>query len=321
MFSAREHFRKKLESFNTKITNELDFDFSAVSKRIETFDEFQNYILNDFLEGNQLFYRGERINDPNRHLLPTMFRKPKELLKNSDLGIAHIDSQYLYNYYADMGGFVDVFNKTMGRADVEHMYEICAFAQHYCDFSPLIDFTKSLYPSLSFALKDRTEFEDDIILYVLELKDFDDYTNDINTANEWLKNFSVYVSCFNDEDIKKTVKDMFASKHLPPIPDDFRKHLEYISSNPAPKARLIDVPTNTRMKFQQGVFLLLTDFQLFNVTYFTKNIREQFLITKYVISKDICPQIKKLIETDTPWYEYKYLTDVESAFKAVIGND
>lgn len=45
----------------------------------------------------------------------------------------------------------------------------------------------------------------------------------------------------------------------------------------------IDVPTNTRMKFQQGVFMLLTDFQLFNDTYLTKNIRDSFEINKYII--------------------------------------
>ena len=43
------------------------------------------------------------------------------------------------------------------------------------------------------------------------------------------------------------------------------------------------------MKFQQGVFMLLTDFQLFNDTYFTKNIRDSFEINKYIIDKEICP--------------------------------
>lgn len=320
MFSAIEHFNKRLETLSEKITDDLDFDFSAVSKYIETDDDFERYILNDFLNGKQLFYRGERLNDPNRHLVPTMFRKPERLFTDSSSGIVHIDSQYLYNCYSDMGSFVEVFNKTMGRADVEHMYEICAFAQHYCDFSPLIDFTKSLYPSLSFALKDRDVFNDDIVLYVLELKDLGDYTDDINTANQWIKDFSVYVSRFSEDTVKSAVREMFSGKPVLPMPDDFRKQLEYLNSKPAAKAKLIDVPTNTRMKFQQGVFLLLTDFQLFNVTYFTKNIREQFVITKYIINRELCPDIKKYIDKNAPWYSYKYLTDVESAFKTAIFN-
>ncbi len=320
MFSAREHLKEKLQSLNTKISENLDFDFSAVSRRVETMDEFNELILNDFLSGKRMFYRGERIDDPNRHLLPTMLRHAKELLKDSDLGIIHIDSKFIYDYYSRLGNFVNVFSSTMGRVDVNHLYEICAFAQHYCDFSPLIDFTKSVYPSLSFAIKDRESFDDDIVLYVLELKDRNDYTNNIDVANQWIRDLSVYAGHFDDKAVKSAVKDMIGSKQLPIIPDDFKMHLERIGSKPVPKAKLIDVPTNTRMKFQQGVFLLLTDFQLFNVTYFTKNIREQFSITKFIINKDICNDVRKMINDRAPWYSYKYLMDVEGAFKEAIEN-
>lgn len=82
----------------------------------------------------------------------------------------------------------------MGNASPNHLYEICSFAQHYYHLSPLIDFTKSLYPSLSFALKDRKIFNDDIVLYVLKLRDMEDYTQDIKVADEWLKDLNVYVS-------------------------------------------------------------------------------------------------------------------------------
>lgn len=317
MFSAREHFKEKLDRLNKKINSNLDFDFSAVSKRIETMDDFNNEIMRDFLSGKQLFYRGERINDPNRNLLPTMLRNPDKLFSDNDLGVLHIDSDYIYNYYSSLGSFVNVFNKTMGTADIDNLYEICAFAQHYYHFSPLIDFTKSVYPSLSFALKNREKYEDDIVLYVLELKNNDDYTTDIATANKWLKELDIYVSCFDEEDIKKTVKEVIENKGLR-MTEDFRQHLERLNTRPVPKAKLIDVPTNTRMKFQQGVFLMLTDFQLFNVKYFTKNIREQFSITKFIINKDICPEILKMIEYDAPWYNYKYLTDVEAAFKIAV---
>lgn len=321
MFSAREHLREKLYSLNPRISENLDFDFSAVSKRIETMDEFNELIMNDFLNGKRLFYRGERIDDPNRHLLPTMLRHSKELLKDSDLGIIHIDSEFIYDYYSHLGNFVDVFSSTMGKVDADHLYEICAFAQHYCDFSPLIDFTKSVYPSLSFAIKDRESFDDDIVLYLLELKDMNDYTNNIDVANKWISDLSVYAGHFDDKAVKSAVRDMISNKQLPIIPDDFRKHLERLGLNPSPRAKLIDVPTNTRMKFQQGVFLLLTDFQLFNVTYFTKNIREQFSITKFIINKDICDDIRRLINERAPWYSYKYLTDVEGAFKEAIENN
>ena len=319
MFSERKLFIKKLESINAKINENLDYDFSAVSKHVETMDEFNKLIMQDFKNGRQLFYRGERVNDKSRHLLPTMLRNSKDFSSDNDLGIVHFDSQFLLDYYSGLGNFVNVFSSTMGKVDVDNLYEICAFAQHYCHFSPLIDFTKSVYPSLSFALKNRKVYEDDIVLYTLELKNTGDYTNDISIANRWLKNLSVYACHFDEKYLKKAIKEMINNKQITSIPEDFKIHLENLTSLPSPQARLIDVPTNTRMKFQQGVFLLLTDFHFTN-TYFTKSVRDQFAITKFIISKDICPDILKMINEDTPWYSYKYLMDVEGAFKEAIND-
>lgn len=317
MFSARDILIQRLGSFNSKISENLDFNFSAVSRNINTFDDFERELLSDFYSGKQIFYRGERINSRDRNLLPTMLRNTQALFSESDLGIVHIDADFLFNYYSSLGSFVTVFNNTMGKADGEHLYEICAFAQHYYHMSPLIDFTKSIYPALSFALKDRTEFNDDIILYTVELKNKEDYTTDILTADSWLHNMSVYVSRFDEDDVKTAVKELVNNKGII-MNEDFRQHIERLATPPTPTAKLIDVPTNTRMKFQQGVFLMLTDFQLFNVKYFTKNIREHFTFNKFVINKDLCPALVKLINDKAPWYLYKYLTDVEAAFKTAV---
>lgn len=314
MFSAREHFKKRLDTFGDRVSRELDFNFTAVTEKIETFDDFENKILKEFKSGKKLFYRGERINSPDRRLVPTMLRNADELFLDKDLPIVHIDSKFLLDYYENLGSFTTVFRNTMGVADEDHLYELCAFAQHYYNFSPLIDFSKSLYTSLSFALKDKSSFVDDIVLFVLELKDEEDYTSNLDTANKWLKDISIYASYLDEHDIKNTVKEIILNKQLS-MTNEFRNHMEVLSTKPIPTAKLIDVPTNTRMKFQQGVFLLLTDFQFFNNTYFTKNIREYFSITKYVISKDICSELKSLVSQEAPWYEYQYLTDVEAAFK------
>lgn len=306
-----------LDEISTRIDDNLDINFNNVSRRINTYEEFDELLLKPFNEGERLFYRGERINDPNRRLLPTLYRDQSIVFKDDDLGIKHIDADFIYNYYDSLGDFVNVFNHTMGTVDTMHLYEICAFSQHYYHRSPLIDFTKSIYPSLSFALKDRQQFDDDIVLYVLRLRDDDDYTDNINIANRWLSELDVYVSCFDEISVKKSVRELMENRRMP-IPADFRQHLDVIASNPAPKAKLIDVPTNTRMKFQQGVFMLLTDFQLFNDTYLTKNIRDSFEITKYIISKDICPSLVDMIQRDATWYSYKNIMDVESAFKSAI---
>lgn len=317
MFSAKEHFKQRLEAVSNKINTDLDFDFSAVSKRIDTLEQFENELVQGYYSSKQFFYRGERTNDTNRHLLPTMLRNTAELFEDNELGFVHIDADYIYDYYSSLGSFLELFNKTMDKTDKNSLYNICAFAQHYYHKSPLIDFTKSIYPSLSFALKDRNIFDDDIVLYVLELKSKEDYTTDINTANKWLSEINIYASCFDEADVKAVIKEVLSNKSLD-MSKDFKRHIDQLNTPPIPKAKLIDVPTNTRMKFQQGVFLMLTDFHLYNVRYFTKNIREQFEITKYIINKEICPEILKMIKRDAPWYSYKYLTDVESAFKKAV---
>lgn len=313
MFSARDRFKLRLDELGDKISDRVDFDFSAVSKKINTIDEFNSEILSDFLNRKQLFYRGERINSPQRNLLPTLFRNPSSLFEFNDLGIVHIDGEFLLKYYSSLGRYVEVFSNTIGKADCNNLYELCAFSQHYFNVSPLIDFTKNLYTSLSFALKDREHFDDDIVLYTVELKNQDDYTDDINVANQWLRDIDVYVSTFQETDIKNIVKEIIENKNLL-MSEEFRHHMEQINTSRVPKAKLIDVPTNTRMKFQQGVFLMLTDFQLFNVKYFTKNIREHFIVTKFIVNKEICPDIVRLIKEQAPWYSYKYLTNVDVAF-------
>lgn len=313
MISAKDFFNLKPVEFNPKIPKTLDFDFSSVSRRIDTYDDFEKEILNVFYSGEGLFFRGERLNSSKRNLLPTLYRKPEALFSNDDIGIIQINSKFLYDYYSSLGSFVDVFSKTMGRVDENNLYDICAFAQHYYHSSPFIDFSKSLYPALSFALKDREQYDDDIVLYVLEINNKADYTNDINVANKWLKDINIYLSHFDEKEIKKAIKELRNNRKVIP-PEEVLQFMEQINTPPVPKAKLIDVPTNTRMKFQQGVFLMLTDFHLFNVRYFTKNIREQFSITKYIINKDICPMINNLIKQEAPWYMYECLTDVEKAF-------
>ena len=109
--SARQLLRQKLDEISVKIEDNLDIDFSHVSKRIDNIEDFNTIILDPFLSGEKLFYRGERINDPNRRLLPTFYREQKFALENSDLGIKHINSDFIFDYYKSLGDFVYVFNK------------------------------------------------------------------------------------------------------------------------------------------------------------------------------------------------------------------
>ena len=89
----------------------------------------------------------------------------------------------------------------------------------------------------------------------------------------------------------------------------------------SPIAKFIDIPTNDLIKFQQGVFLLLTDFTMFYNSYLTKSIRDNFKIVKYVINRDICPDLLDVISNEAPWYQYDSIYDINKAITKVSQTD
>ena len=91
--------RMTLNEFGKALEDELDFDFSVSEKRIESLDEFDKELMARFNSGEgRIFYRGERINDISRPLVPTILRNKKDLLKNGERFI-NITSDFLIDYY------------------------------------------------------------------------------------------------------------------------------------------------------------------------------------------------------------------------------
>lgn len=298
------------------IENELDFDFRAETHRINTLEEFDSILLKPYESGERIFYRGESRNSLTRPLLPTLYRN-RELLFDSSKRVSLVDADAIYDGYRRNTEFFSLYERIIGKVQREEMYSFLAFSQHYFGISPLIDFSKSLYVSLSFALKDRVLFDEDILLYTLEIKGEEDYTDSIEVANEWIKDYSVLL--FRDID-KVITKNAFENP-LDIISDGRDIIVRFKGQNllelNAPKARLIDVPTNDLIRFQQGVFLLLDDFSLVGKSYLTKKIRDEFNIKKWIISKDICPDLVDMIMVREPYYQYKYITNINAAADAI----
>lgn len=301
---------KQLEGFSADfigtLQEEFDFDFSVNEVRIESEEDFEKMLMEPYLKNeNKIFYRGERVNRSDRPLLPTLFRN-RQLLLN-DKPLVNIDAEFLLNYYKSLGNYLEFCENFLSYSK-EKMYELCAFSQHYIDRSPFIDFTKSLYVALSFALKGQSHPQDDIVVYTVRINESDNYTDSISTAEEWLRDYKVSVFNSPERLLKKEIKRVTPSDIR-----DFRTMLEESSRKASPCAKLIDIPTNDLMKHQKGVFLLLTDFRLVQKSYLTRNIREEFTFTKNIISKNICPLLLKLIKENTPWYEYSCLLDISGA--------
>lgn len=284
---------------------ELDFDFRAETRDIEKIDDFDKHILSPFRQKKQIFYRGERRNSITRPLLPTLYRK-KEALFSDSKRIDLIDSGALYNFYKNKCGYFDLYEKIIEPVKKEKMYDFLSFSQHYFGISPMIDFTKSPYVALSFALKDRCVFDENVLIYTLELKDDDDYTDSIETANKWINDYSVLI--FSNVAKHEFEMPTAALSEYKRIAEKFRGY-SFLDMN-APAAKLIDVPTNDLIKYQQGVFLLLDDFSLFGKSYLTKKIRDEFNLKKWIISKEICPVLQQRLKRECPYYSYKNITDL-----------
>ncbi len=291
---------------NERLENEFDFDFHLDKRRINTLEELEKSIFEPYKQGKRVFFRGERKDDITRPLLPSIFRDKEFLFENKNR-VNLVNSEFLYSFYSKIGNYSELYEKILGGADTNNMYSFLAFSQHYLGISPLIDFSKSPYAALSFALKDREEYPEDILLYTLEIKNDEDYTKSVDVANYWIKNYSVLV--FRDAAKIDFQKPLEAIEDYKIIVENNRGKSNLFEMN-TPSAKLIDVPTNDLMRFQQGVFLLLDDFSLMGKSYLTKKIRDEFTVKKWLINKEICPKILEMLLSENPYYSYKYITNL-----------
>ena len=210
--------------------------------------------------------------------------------------------------------FYEVYNLLYGDTDRYKMYNMTALAQHYLDLSPFIDFTKSLYVSLSFAIKGRASAEEDFVIYTVMDSSGKNSSSDIEQANEWLEGYNVNViNIIPSNHIKKRnqIRKSFDIKSAGEFIEELKsrdiasefKRYEESALSLSPSAKLIDIPTNDLMKFQQGVFLL------------TKDIREDFEIKKYIVNKALIPELNKIIESEAPQYIYDRLLNISAAVR------
>lgn len=305
----------KRKLFTKKIEDELDFDFHADIEKIETVEDFEAKLLTPFEKGERIYYRGERRNSLARPLLPTIYRE-REFLFQSSKTVTLVNNQALYDYYRRQTMYFELFESIIGKVDKSRMYSFLAFSQHYFGISPLLDFTKSLYVALSFALKDRKEYDNDILIYTLEIKDEEDYTNSAEIADRWIENYSVLV--FRDLTKLELESPLDSLSDYRIIADKFKGH-SFLEMN-TPHAKLIDVPSNDLIRYQQGVFLLLDDFSLMGKSYLTKKIRDDFKIKKWLINKDICPELLEMLLSSRPYYAYKYITNLSGVVNEMKKN-
>lgn len=304
----------KFAEWEAQVIDALDVDFSLVRREIHSLEEFEQQLKTPFLANAQkIFYRGERVDERSRPLIPTIFRNRQALFGDGD-AVAKVTADFVYDFYSRDGSYMHLYEKVMDAHPRQDLYRLFAFSQHYLDVSPFVDFTKSLYVALSFALKNRKSFEAPLVLYTVKILDDDNYTQSIVTANQWLADYKVYVFRRREDYIKNLIQGGAAGLRQM-LAQMEREGEDLAQMGNAPSAKLIDIPTNDLMRYQQGVFLLLTNFSLKFNGYPTKNIREDFEVTKWILDAEICPALLKMIEAEAPWYNYECLLDVKTGFE------
>lgn len=292
------------------LENELDFDFKADIEKINSIEDFYDKIIYPSAFGKKIFYRGERLNSFNRTLLPSIYRDKTKLFNDKTFA-SNVNAETIIDFYNNYPEYTNMYQDIIGKIEVDNLYPFLSVSQHYLGISPLIDFTKSPYVAMSFSLKNRKEFLDDIVIYTLEILSDNDYTNSLEQANLWLKNYDVLV--FDTPNLQNHEKTIPSYQQVKMIAEELKNRTLWDLN--VPTAKLIDVPTNDLMLFQQGVFLLLDDFTLVGKGYLTKKIRDEFSIKKYVINKDICPNLLQILMTEKPYYNYLNITDLNKVVK------
>lgn len=295
-----------------RLSDAFDVNYEVAQLNIDSMDAFEELLLTPFLQGVHTVYRGERICSASRRLVPTLLRSDDILAQLDELPLVRIDSEALLKLYSQKQNFMAVYEILYGKTDTEKLYKLLAFAQHYLDLSPFIDFSHSLYVALSFAMKGRQVFDDDIVIYTAFDIGDDDTTCDETEVNAWLKEYSVNIlHPLSPEEMRRRLAERRKAPSLP----ELLRTAELSYEDVHPTAKLIDIPTNDLMKYQQGVFLLLNNFSLIDKAYLTKAVRQSFVINKYCISKDICPELQRLLKAKAPQYRYECLLDISRAVK------
>ena len=180
--------------FIARLEDALDVNFGVSEIEIDTLEKFNEKLYVPFLQGSGVVYRGERIHSQQRRLIPTLLRqKASELTELEIEKSLNINGRYLFDMYVAKERFYEVYNLLYGDTDRYKMYNMTALAQHYLDLSPFIDFTKSLYVSLSFAIKGRESAEEDFVIYTVRDTSGKNSSSDIEQANEWLESYNVNV--------------------------------------------------------------------------------------------------------------------------------
>lgn len=231
-------------------------------------DIYNNHLIYD---NNAYFFRGQTNYEWD--LIPSMIRN---LNDNVKINMNFFNKKYLTLKLKDK------YYEMFGKDKIDYLF--LSFMQHACSYSPFIDFTKSNIIGLSFALSNPNFFNDftnkNSSLFIVSI-DSNEILRSEEKINEFLQ--EEYQLIYLD---RKTLgfgenvsfKENEEEKIL--FLSDFKTIINLLT----PKYKLIDLPTNDRMKYQKGVFLVFYGCICANDTIFYQ-LNNKFKLLKVKINK------------------------------------
>ena len=206
--------------------------FSLFLERAKEMNEFEAW---------HIWYRGQ--SNFEWDLIPSFFRgiNKKKLVQ--------VDQKYIWQEYNDFG-LIDKAYKTIGYSNVD--YNFLSFMQHAVSFSPLIDFTSNPIVATVMGLSDtdnfREHYSNDSALFELGIDEKQVITKREDVDNV-INSYCVYYS--QTFPFGNTVN--LHGRTISII--DINSLIDALT----PQYLLIDIPTNDRMRYQSGKFVLFYD--------------------------------------------------------------
>lgn len=301
--------RREINDFRYAI---LRFALAVNMRRIMVSTVFHGWFANanslkDIALGEDktVFYRGQASEAWS--LAPTFLRGMGES--------AQLDAN-AYLFHARKRGLLSKYESAI---ETGHgFYQRCAFFQHACSFSPLIDFTVDPVVATTFALMDpRVDPLDspfDSLVYSFEANrdanDSDTYRvlRDKKTVNRFLE--QEYRMVYLNEDYLALGKPYdiltYDAQGNPHRETFVLNTLEEVLHALTPSFTFIDLPINDRMRYQKGLFLVFHDCVCLKGHIFCE-LNSNFVLHRNRIAGKAKETIRNEIRRDYPHKDFAHL--------------
>ena len=170
-------------------------------------------------------------------------------------------------------------------------YELSALMQHYLQLSPLIDFTEDINIALYFSLFDY----------------------DCGNFHKPLNNIALYEAIIPKQMIiasKEMANELIQNYTMKTTIDEIKKILP---NEDDPRAKLINIKVNDRMRVQKGVFLYLNNGLCRDNRIEFVYLQKDFILKKHIIKKEVL--IDCFDEISNLLRKYRCIEDVEKYLK------